>query len=97
MIWAAAWQNHQNDLCAQTQIRLGIHPVWSESSLSAHADSEDSDQTRRMPSLIWVFAWGTDHFVGFGMLWLFLIFWNSLTFFEEEKKNIYQPTDPSLG
>ena len=27
---AAAWQNQQNDLCAQrTQIRLGIHPIWS--------------------------------------------------------------------
>ena len=50
-----------------------------------------------MLSLILVFAWRTDHFVGFVMLWLFLIFWNSLTFFEEEKKKIYQPTYPSLG
>ena len=56
---------------AKTLIRLGIqsdqsHPVWSESSLCAqwvakapsflHADSEDPDQTRRMPRLIWVFA-----------------------------------------
>ena len=51
---------------AKTQISLGIHPVWSESSLSAqwvaqdpsflHSDSEDSDQTRRMPRLIGVFA-----------------------------------------
>ena len=51
---------------AKTQISLGIHPVWSEPSLSAqwvakdpnflHADSEDSDQTGRMPRLIWVFA-----------------------------------------
>ena len=50
----------------KTQISLGIRPVWSESSLCAqwvakgprflHADSEDSDQTRRMPRLIWVFA-----------------------------------------
>ena len=40
---------------AQTQISLGIRPVWSESSLCAqwvdpmflHADSEDSDQTGR--------------------------------------------------
>ena len=54
---------------AKTQISLGIRPVWSESSLSArwvakdpsflHADSEDSDQTGRMPGLIWVFAGGT--------------------------------------
>ena len=51
---------------AKTQISLGIHPVWSESSLSAWrklgplathwAHSEDSDQTLRMPRLIWVFA-----------------------------------------
>ena len=43
-----------------------IRPVWSESSLCAewvakdlsflHADSKDSDQTGRMPRLIWVFA-----------------------------------------
>ena len=43
-----------------------IRPDWSESSLYAqlvakdpiflHADSEDSDQTGRMPRLIWVFA-----------------------------------------
>ena len=51
---------------AKTQISLGICPVRSESSLCAqwvgkdpsflHADSEDSDQTGRMPRLIWVFA-----------------------------------------
>ena len=51
---------------AKTQISLGIRPVWSESSLCAqwvakgpsflHVDSEDSDQTGRMPRLIWVFA-----------------------------------------
>ena len=49
-------------VCAQRSIR----PVWSESSLWAqwvakdpsflHAGSEDSDQTGRMPRLIWVFA-----------------------------------------
>ena len=51
---------------AKTPISLGIRPVWSESSLSAWrnlgsldthwAHSEDSDQTGRMPRLIWVFA-----------------------------------------
>ena len=51
---------------AKTQISLCIRPVWSESSLCAqwlakdpsflHADSEDSDQTGRMPRLMWVFA-----------------------------------------
>ena len=50
----------------KTQMSLGIRPVWSESSLSAWrnlgslathwAHSEDSDQTGRMPRLIWVFA-----------------------------------------
>ena len=67
---------------AKTQISLGIHPVWSESSLCAqwvakhpsflHADSEDSDQTGPMPRLIWVFAGRTLHFVGFVMRWLML-------------------------
>ena len=51
---------------AKTQISLGIRPVWSESSLSTWRKlgslathwmhSEDSDQTGRMPRLIWVFA-----------------------------------------
>ena len=28
-IWASAWQNQQNDLCTQqTQISLGICPIW---------------------------------------------------------------------
>ena len=50
----------------KTQISLGICPVWSGSSLSAWrklgslathwVHSEDSDQTGRMPRLIWVFA-----------------------------------------
>ena len=62
---------------AKTQISLGIRPIWSESSLCArwvakdpsflHADREDSDQTGRMPRLIWVFAGCTCHFVGFVM------------------------------
>ena len=62
---------------AKTQISLGIRPVWSEYSLSAWwklgplathwAHSEDSDQTGRMPRLIWVFAGRTGQFVGFVM------------------------------
>ena len=50
----------------KTQISLGIRPVRSESSLCVqwiakdptflHVDSEDTDQTGRMPRLIWVFA-----------------------------------------
>ena len=53
-------------LCAQRRLRSDWAPVWSESSLSAWrklwslathwAHSEDSDQTERMPRLIWVVA-----------------------------------------
>ena len=75
--WAAAWQYLEIDFCAQRkpQISQGIRPVWSESSQRAqwvaegprflYADSEDSDQTGRMPRLIWVFAERTGNFVGF--------------------------------
>ena len=51
--------NKMNVHPVKTQISLGIHPVWSASSLCAqwvandprflHADSGDSDQTRHMP------------------------------------------------
>ena len=52
---------------AKTQISLGIRPVWSESSLSAWRKlgfltthwaehTAKTDQTGRMPRLIWVFA-----------------------------------------
>ena len=60
---------------AKTQISLDIRPVWSQSSLCAqwvakdpsflHVDSEDSEQTERMPRLLWVFAGRTCHSVGF--------------------------------
>ena len=62
----AIWMNFFNKLLRQTQISLGIRPVWSESLLCAQwvakgsvllqADSEDSDQTGRMRRLIGVFA-----------------------------------------
>ena len=74
---------------AKTQISLGIRPVWSESFLCAqlvakdprflHADSEDSNQTGRMPRLIWVFTRRTltllvlsyrGSFVSNSVLWL---------------------------
>ena len=66
--WATTWLKPiKMSACpAKTQISLGIHPAWSESSLYAqwlakgprflHASSEDRDQTGRMPRLIWVFA-----------------------------------------
>ena len=89
----------------KTPISLGIRPVWSESSLSAwrklrplgthSAHSEDSDQTGRMPRLIWVFAGRTCHFVGFVMRRLILSVhiqpWqNSLLMHQWAEKNIKQ-------
>ena len=72
--------NKMSERPAKTQIGLGMSPVWSESSLCAqwvakglrflHADSEDSDQTGRMPKLIWVFAGHTVIFDGFVVSWL---------------------------
>ena len=62
---------------AQTPISLGIRPIGIEALLSAWrnigplttywAHSEDSDQTGRMPRLIWVFGGRPCHFVGFVM------------------------------
>ena len=62
---------------AKTQIRLGIRPVWPETSVSTWrkvgplathwVHSEDTDQTGRMPRLIWVFAVRICYFVGFVM------------------------------
>ena len=83
--WAASWQNQQNGMCAERRlISLGIHTVWSESSLCSQwvakdpsflqTDSEVSDQTGWMPRPIWLFTGCTCHFVGFVMRWL--IWWN---------------------
>ena len=70
---------------AKTQISLGIHLVWSESSLCAqwaakdprflHVDSEDSDQPGRMPRLIWVFAGRTVPLLVFSWCGSF-VFWH---------------------
>ena len=59
----------------KTQISLRIHEVWLESSLSSrrnfaslaiqNASSEDSDQTARMRSLIWIFTGRTSSKVRF--------------------------------
>ena len=78
IIWAAAWQNQQNGMCAQrglgsawasTQSDQSLLSAWRKlRSLATHwAYSEHSDQTGRMPRLIWVFAGCTSHFVGFVM------------------------------
>ena len=59
----------------KTQISLGIHQIWSESSLYIfwvakdpmlfYADIEDSNQTWWVPRLIWVFAGRTGQFCCF--------------------------------
>ena len=57
----ASAQSDQSSLCAQ----------WVAKQPSfLHVDSEDSDQTWRIPSLIRVFAGGIGHFVGFVVHWL---------------------------
>ena len=70
--------NKLNECQSKTQINLSIHPDLPKSSLYAygvakdpsflHADSDDSDQTGRLPRLMCVFAGSTGHFVGFVML-----------------------------
>ena len=76
--WAASWLNQLNDLApSKDSDQPGHPPSLIKSSLCSHwvaedpsflhADSEDSDQTGRMPRLIWVFAGRTCHFVGFVM------------------------------
>ena len=69
LYWKNIWAIKVTVHPGKTQISLGIRPGWSESWLCAqwvikvpkflHADREDSDQTGRMPRLIWVFAGGT--------------------------------------
>ena len=86
-IWAAAWQNQQKWPVhpAKTQISLGICPVWSvftvrfmvaKDPVLLHA-TENSDQTGRMPRLIWDLP-GACHFVGFVMHRLILYTLNIL-------------------
>ena len=69
-MWATSWQSQENGMCAQQRLRSAWASAqydqsslftWRKlGSLAAHwADSEDSDQTGRMPRLIWVFAWCT--------------------------------------
>ena len=78
VIWVTARQNQQNDMWAQPRLRsVWVSALSAEYSLCAqwvandpsflHADSEDSDQSGRMPRLIWVCAGRTYYFVGFVM------------------------------
>ena len=60
----SAWASVQSD----QSLRCALKPQWvAKDSSFLHADSEDSDQTRRMPRLIWVIAGRTCRFVGFVM------------------------------
>ena len=76
--WAASWQNQKSGMCAQRKLRSAWAPAQSDQSLCCpheetldpqlpthRAHCEDSDQTGRMPRLIWVSAGRTCHFVGF--------------------------------
>ena len=91
------WQNQQNGVCAQR--RLGSASTQSDqSSLSAWrklgslatywAHSEDSDQTGRMPRLIWVFAGHTCHFSGFVVRQLSYLFHLQLLRINQASKKV---------
>ena len=78
--WASTWRIQQNVMYAQRILRSAWAYAHSEQSLPCtlwvakdpsflHVYSKDSDQTERMPRLIWVFAGHTCHFVGFVMGW----------------------------
>ena len=80
-IWTSTWQNLQNGMCTQRNLRSAcayaqsdqslLYSQWVAKDLSfLHTDSEDSDQTGQLPRLIWVFAGRTSHFVGFVIRWL---------------------------
>ena len=67
LMWAATWQNHQNEYAPSEDSDQPGHPPSllrvllsarrKLGSLATHwAHSEDSDQTGRMPRLMWVFA-----------------------------------------
>ena len=55
LIWAATWQNQQNEWAPSEDTDQPGQWVAKDPSF-LHANSEDSDQTGRMPRLIWVFA-----------------------------------------
>ena len=74
MIWAASRQNQQNDLYAQRRLRSAWASAQSNKRLRCpHEETFDpqlpteciSDQSWRMPRLIWVFAGRTYHFCWF--------------------------------
>ena len=59
IIWASTWQNQQRDIImcpAKTHLRLGICPVWSESSLSAWRNIGSLATHRRLDWSDWADA-----------------------------------------
>ena len=93
-------------LCAQRRLESAWASTQSDQSLCCPLIEQlrsqgffmrtaKTDEKGRIPSLIWVFTGRIGHFVGFVMLQLFLIFWNSLTVFEKETRFLPM-TDPSL-
>ena len=63
-IWATSWQN----LPSRSESSLYALSVAKDLML-VQAHNQDSDQTGRMPRLIWVFAGRKSHFA-IVMLWL---------------------------
>ena len=60
--WAASWQNQQND-CAPSKDSDQLCAQW----VPFFTRTAKTDQTGRMPRLIWVFTGRKVHFVGFFM------------------------------
>ena len=86
--WAATCQNQQSD-CAPSDSDQPEHPpslirvfavrIKKDWIISSHwAHSENSDQTRRMPRLLWVFAGRT--------LILFVLSWDGSNYFLMHKR-----------
>ena len=63
---AIKWSVYPPSLIRVFAVRMKKH--WSSATHWPHCG--DTDQTGRMPRLIWVFAGRTCHFVGFVMSWL---------------------------
>ena len=70
-IWPVRQLKTQISLAPTQSDQSSLFAQWIAKDLMfLHADSEDSNQTGRMPRLIRVFAGRTGHFVGFVLLWL---------------------------
>ena len=71
LTWAASWQNQRNDCALNEDADQPGHTLCAQWIAKVpsflHADSDDTDQSGWMPTLIWVFAGHTCHFVGFVM------------------------------